>query len=205
MAKLTLTSFLSLDGVMQAPGGPNEDTSGGFEHGGWVFPLAEQDMGAAMVDIFSRAGAFLLGRRTYDIFAAHWPRVTNPHDLVARKLNTRPKYVASHTRKTFSWEPTAHIDVTEDAILGLKARHEGELQIHGSGKLAQSLLQLALIDEINLLIFPVVLGNGKRLFDNSPAASAFELSKSSITTKGVMIATYARAGSVRTGSFAMPE
>ena len=164
MAELTLTTFLSLDGVMQAPGAPNEDTSGNFPYGGWVVPHADADMGKTMVEIFSKADAFLLGRTTYDIFSAYWPRITDPNDLIASKLNSLPKFVASATQTAFSWSGTSHVrDVTKE-LVDLKKRFSREVQVHGSCGLAQTLIKNDLIDEYRLLTFPVVLGTGKRLF-----------------------------------------
>ena len=127
MGELTLTTFLSLDGVMQAPGGPTEDTSGGFAYGGWLVPHADADMGGFMVETFSKAGAFLIGRGTYNIFAGHWPKVTDTNDPVASKLNSLPKYVASRTRNQFDWNHSKQVnDVVKD-IAGLKAQTDGEL------------------------------------------------------------------------------
>jgi dihydrofolate reductase len=142
MAELTLTTFLTLDGVMQAPGGPGEDMSGNFPHGGWLVPHADEDMGKTMVEIFSKADAFLLGRTTYDIFSAYWPRVTDPNDLIASKLNSLPKFVASHTKTQFSWNGSSHVrDVTKD-VIDLKKRFSREVQVHGSCGLAQTSLSM---------------------------------------------------------------
>lgn len=203
MAELTLTTFLTLDGVMQAPGGPAEDTAGNFTHGGWLVPHADADMGAAMVDIFSRAEAFLLGRKTYDIFAAHWPRVTDPDDPVASRLNTLPKFVASRTHDRFDWHNTSAVADVVQTVAELKQRFAGEVQVHGSGDLAQTLIAHDLIDEYRLLVFPVLLGRGKRLFGAGTAPATLRLLRSHTTGKGTVISVYRRAGTLETGSFAL--
>lgn len=202
MAELTLTTFLSLDGVMQAPGDPNEDTSGNFPYGGWVFPLADEDFGATMVDIFSKADAFLLGRTTYDIFAAYWPKVTDPNDPIASKLNQLPKFIASRTRTKFDWHDSSHVSDVIKNIDSLKHRFSRELQVHGSCGLAQTLIAHDLIDEYRLLTFPVVLGTGKRLFGSGAKPATLVLVSSKTTSKGVTISVYRRAGPLKTGSFA---
>jgi dihydrofolate reductase len=204
MGELTITTFLTLDGVMQAPGGPTEDPSGGFSYGGWVFPYADADFGATILEIFSRADAFLLGRMTYDIFAAYWPKVTDPGDPVAGKLNALPKYVASRTRSEFSWNRATHVrDVVAEAP-GLKRCFSGELQVHGSAGLAQTLIENDLIDEYRLLTFPVVLGTGKRLFGAGAVPASLQLVRSHTTGAGVVVSVYRRAGGLRTGSFELP-
>jgi dihydrofolate reductase len=203
MAELTLTTFLSLDGVMQAPGGPNEDTSGNFGYGGWLVPHADEDMGTIMVEIFSKADAFLLGRTTYDIFSAYWPKVTDPNDPVAGKLNSLPKFVASRTRTTFGWNDTYHVRDVVKEVAGLKQRFLRELQVHGSWGLAQTLIENDLIDEYRLLTFPVVLGAGKRLFDGGAAPATLALVRSAVTSKGAIFNVYRRAGRLETGSFAL--
>jgi dihydrofolate reductase len=203
MAELTLTTFLTLDGVMQAPGGPEEDTSGGFPHGGWLVPHFDDDLGKTMDEIFRKADAFLLGRTTYDIFAAYWPRITDPGDLIALKLNTLPKHVASRTRTKFSWNETSLVrDVAKD-VIELKKRYPREIQVHGSCGLAQTLIENNLVDEYRLLTFPVVLGMGKRLFGAGAMPAMLSLVKSSTTSKGVIVSVYRRAGSLKTGSFAL--
>jgi len=164
MAELAITTFLSIDGVMQAPGVPDEDPSGNFPHGGWLVPHFDADMMKAMVEIFSKADAFLLGRATYDIFSAYWPRVTDPGDLIASKLNSLPKYVASRTRSSFPWHNTTPVRDVEKEVMELKQRFAREVQVHGSCGLAQTLIEKDLIDEYRILTFPVVLGTGKRLF-----------------------------------------
>ncbi len=205
MGKLTIAAFVSIDGVMQAPGGPEEDTSGGFAHGGWLVPHADEGMGAAIMDIFPRASAFLLGRGTYDIFAASWPKVTDENDPVAVKLNGLPKHVASRSRTSFDWNNSTHIaDVVRD-IPALKARYDGELQVHGSPGLLQTLIEHDLIDEYNLFIFPVVLGAGKRLFGSGTIPGTMKLVKSTVTESGNIIATYHRAGPLTTGEFDVDE
>lgn len=203
MAELTLTTFLTLDGVMQAPGGPGEDPSGGFPHEGWLVPHADADMGMTMDEIFSKADAFLLGRKTYDIFAGHWPRVTDPNDSVAVKLNSLPKYVASRTQSTFSWSSTELVRDVVTEIHGLKQRYPREIQVHGSCGLAQTLIEHDLVDEYRLLTFPVILGAGKRLFGSGAVPACLTLVRSSTTSTGVVVSVYRRGGAFRTGSFAL--
>lgn len=203
MAELTMTTFLSLDGVMQAPGGPGEDESGGFPHGGWLVPHADDDMGKIMTEIFSKADAFLLGRRTYDIFAAYWPRITEPNDLIASKLNLLPKFVASRSRSTFDWNNTTLVrDVVKEAA-EIKRRFGREVQVHGSCGLAQTLIENDLVDEYRLLVFPVLLGTGKRLFGNGAVPRTLTLVRSSTTSMGVVVSVYRPAGKLKTGSFAL--
>ena len=201
MAKLTLTSFLSLDGVMQAPGGPNEDPSGDFQHGGWVVPLFDPDMGAIMLDIFSRAGAFLLGRGTYDIFSAHWPKITDSSDPVASKLNSLPKFIASNTQSSFDWNNSNHIAQVPEDIESIKSQFEGELQVHGSYGLAQTLIEHNLIDEYRLFIFPVALGTGKRLFNSFSTPLGFKPMGARSMRTGVIYSVYRPTQNFQTGSF----
>lgn len=198
MAELTLTTFLTLDGVMQSPGGPTEDPSGGFPHGGWLVPHFDADMGTAMIEIFSKVDAFLLGRTTYDIFSAYWPKVTDPDDS---KLNTLPKFVASRTRTSFSWSGSSHIQDVVKEVPGLKQRFAREVQVHGSCGLAQTLIDNDLIDEYRLFTFPVILGTGKRLFGAGAVPAAVTLVRSHTTGSGVVVSVYRRAGSLKTGSY----
>jgi dihydrofolate reductase len=203
MGELTLTTFLTLDGIMQAPGGPEEDTNGDFPYGGWIVPHADPDMGGAVVENISKAGAFLLGRGTYDIFAGHWPKIVDPNDPIAAKLNPLPKYVASRTAKTFDWRNSSHVaDVVKD-VEGLKARTNGELQVHGSAGLAQTLIEHDLIDEYRLLVFPVVIGKGKRLFGGGAVPTNLSLVSAKATGKGAVISVYRRGGAFKSGSFAL--
>jgi len=203
MAELTLTTFLTLDGVMQAPGGPGEDESGGFPHGGWVFPLGDAVMGETLMGIFAKADAFLLGRGTYDIFAAHWPRVTDANDPIAVALNSLPKHVASRTRSRFEWNASQHVKDVVAEVPALKARYARELQVHGSAGLCQTLIRHDLVDEYRLLVFPVVLGTGKRLFGSGAAPATLSLVSSRTTSTGTLVNVYRRAGALRTGSFAL--
>lgn len=199
MADLTITTFLTLDGVMQAPGGDGEDPSGGFAQGGWLVPHFDEDTGNTMNDIFTRADAFLLGRYTYDLFASHWPNVTDTDDPVANGLNTLPKFVASRTRTAFDWHGTTHVSDVVQAVADLKARFSREVQVHGSWELAQTLIENDLIDEYRLIVFPVVVGEGKRLFGSGARPAAMQLVKSSVTSTGVIVSFYRRAGALQTG------
>jgi dihydrofolate reductase len=203
LAELTMTTFLSLDGVMQAPGGPEEDESGGFPYGGWLVPHADADMGKTMVEIFTKADAFLLGRTTYDIFAAYWPRVTDPNDLIASKLNLLPKFVASRTRSTFDWNNTTLVRDVVKEVAEIKRRFDREVQVHGSCGLAQTLIENDLVDEYRLLVFPVLLGTGKRLFGSGAAPRTLKLVRSSTTRMGVVISVYRPAGKLKTGTFVL--
>lgn len=200
MARLSITTFVSLDGVMQAPGGPDEDTASGFRLGGWMVPFLDEDFGREMDAIFQRPTAFLLGRGTYDIFAAWWPKVTDPADHVAAKLNGLPKYVASRTRTAFDWTNTRHIARVPEDVAALKASLDGELQVHGSAGLAQSLLRTDLVDEINLLTFPVVLGGGKRLLEPGLLPATFRVEHTAPLRLGGHFARLVRAGEVVTGT-----
>lgn len=193
--QLTVTTFLSVDGVYQGPGGPNEDRSGGFDRGGWLVPHFDQATGEFMDSVFQHVDAFLLGRRTYDIFAASWPNSTAPSDPVATKLNTLPKYVASTTLKDPEWANTTVLEGdVASAVRKMKEREGGELQVHGSGRLVQFLLDHDLVDRLNLLVFPVIVGAGRRLFPESGSATGLALDESRTTGSGVTISVYRPTG-----------
>jgi dihydrofolate reductase len=200
VSKLTMTSFITLDGVMQAPGGPSEDRSGAFLHGGWVIPYADAEFGRFMVEVFTRAGAFLLGRGTYEIFASHWPRVTDPADPIAAALNRLPKYVASRTLNRVAWSGSTLVRDVRAEVSRLKREDAAEIQVHGSPGLGQTLLEYELIDELHVLQFPVVLGAGKRLFGSGTIPTAFQLLSTKTTSKGVLMSTYRPAGRPTYGS-----
>jgi dihydrofolate reductase len=203
MSKVVVGTFLSLDGVMQGPGGPDEDRSGGFDLGGWVFPHFDDAMGRIITGWTERADALLLGRRTYEIFAAHWPRVGDD-DPIAAKLNSVPKHVASRSLDAVDWNNATLIegDVAE-AVAELKRRPGTEIQVTGSGDLVQTLMRNDLVDEYRLWIFPVILGRGKRLFADGATPAGLELVDTKTSATGVAIHTYRRAGELTRGSFAL--
>ena len=185
---------------MQAPGGPEEDTSGGFEHGGWTVPYSDEFSGKIMTEQMSMPFDLLLGEKTYDIFAPYWPKQTGP---IADPFNKTTKYVVSDSSPKLTWENSVLIDGDVAAKLKELKQQDGPmLQVHGSGNMIQTLLKNDLVDELWLKIFPVTLGKGKRLFAEGTMPAAFELTESKTTPKGVIFANYKRAGEVKTGSFA---
>jgi dihydrofolate reductase len=200
MRKLNVLTFLTMDGVMQAPGGPEEDTSGGFRHGGWSFGYFDEFVGREMDRQMRQGFDLLLGRRTYDIFASHWPKETDP---VANVINDATKYVVTNRPLSTDWKKTVRLegDVVE-AIRKLKGGSGPELQVHGSGTLIQTLLKHDLADELWLKIFPVTIGSGRRLFAEGTPAAGFQLLESSASPSGVILARYKRAGEIKSGSFA---
>ncbi len=202
MRKLAVLTFVTLDGVMQAPGGPEEDTSGGFRHGGWVAGYWDDFLGNVMAEQMKRPFDLLLGRKTYELFAAYWPHA-GAEELGAKQLNSARKYVVSATSRKFDWANSVLVsgDVVRE-VRKLKEQSGPELQVHGSGKLVQTLLKNDLIDEFRLKIFPITLGAGKRLFAEGTMPAGFKLTESRTSTKGVIVANYGRAGEVKTGSFA---
>ncbi|MGH8147406.1 MAG: dihydrofolate reductase family protein [Rhodanobacteraceae bacterium] len=203
MRKLIVPAFISLDGVIQAPGGPQEDTSGGFAHGGWVWPYADESE-EVMGGVFERPFELLLGRRTYDIFAAYWPHVAEdaPHRGIADLFNGTAKHVATHHPDTIEWQNSHALgpDIIA-AVHELKRGKGPDLVTQGSSDLVHQLLATELVDELRLLVYPILLGRGKRLFDERMQASAFRLETSKATSSGVLVNRYARAGEVRAGSF----
>lgn len=203
MRKVIAGAFVSLDGVMQAPGGPEEDPTRGFAFGGWTFHYWDDAMGQVMGEMFGKPYDLLLGRKTYEIFAAHWPHQKG--DPMADAFNQVTKYVATRSLENLTWQNSVALrDVATD-VAKLKAQDGKTLLIQGSSNLIQTLLKHNLIDEIRLLIFPVVLGKGKRFFEDGTAASALKLVDSKTSTTGVTMSTYQPAGAVKTGSFAMQE
>jgi dihydrofolate reductase len=202
MRKLVTTTFVTLDGIMQAPGGPGEDDSGGFDSGGWAVNYWDDIVSQAMDDMFAKRPELLLGRKTYDIFAAYWPNA-KPEDG-AHDLNNAKKYVVSRTLDKVEWNNSTLIkgDVVKE-IIRLKELDAPELQVHGSSDLIQTLLKHNLIDELHLKIFPVAIGNGKRLFGEGTNPSGFKLLNSKTSSTGVIIATYAQSGELKTGTFAL--
>jgi dihydrofolate reductase len=203
MRKLVVNTFISLDGVMQAPGGPDEDPTGGFTHGGWSFNYWDDVMGQVMDAAMATPYDLLLGRRTYEIFAAHWPYSTE--EPAATSLNGAHKYVASRTLEQAPWGPATLIRDVPAEVAKLKAQDGVEIQVHGSADLLQTLLKHQLVDELRVWTFPVLLGGGKRLFGDGIAPGSLKLAGSTISTTGVIIATYQPAGAIRYGSFALEE
>jgi dihydrofolate reductase len=195
MRKLIADEWVTLDGVMQAPGQADEDTSGGFRHGGWHVGYFDDIAMRLVVENVVKAGGFLLGRRTYEIFAAHWPNASEEEQVLAEPLNTKPKYVASRTlTEPLDWRNSTVLqgDLAE-AVAGLKQEDGEDLHVIGSGELVQTLFGQGLVDEFRLMIDPVVVGGGKRLFRDDGVLSPLRLVDSQVTTTGVIIATYAPA------------
>jgi len=200
MRPLVVTTFVTLDGVMQAPGGPGEDPSGGFSHEGWLVPLFDEALGEQISQWFNGAQDFLLGRTTYEIFYGSWPKMISD-DPVSQGLNFKKKYVASRTLSSVEWE-TAELlegDVA-DAVRKLTNEDGGELQVHGSPGLVQTLLREDLVDELRLVVAPVVVGEGKRLFGDGTVPGGWRLTTHRVTGTGVVVAAYQRAGEVQTGA-----
>jgi dihydrofolate reductase len=200
--KLTTTTIVTVDGVMQGLGGPDEDRSGGFERGGWVAPFWDEEGAAFLNQVYGRAGAFLFGRRTYEIFAASWGQWQDPGDSpIWTALNTKPKYVVSSTLAEPGWASTTVLSGDVASAIGeLKAGPEGELQVHGSGALVRWLLAQQLVDEMNLIVCPVVLGQGTRLFPDTGPDIALDLVDTRSTPKGVAIQVYRPAGRPQYGT-----
>jgi len=198
MRKIIVLTFVSLDGVMQAPGGPGEDDSGNFKYGGWTVPYFDEALGQIMTEQMGHPFDLLLGRKTFELFAGYWPQ----HPEEGAGINAATKYVASNTLTTHAWSKSVFLkgDVAME-IKKLKQSDGPELQVHGSSNFIQTLLAHDLVDEFWLKIFPVTLGTGKRLFDKGTLPAAFALVESKSSPSGVMIANFKRAGEVKTGSF----
>jgi dihydrofolate reductase len=206
MRKVIATVMVSLDGVMQAPGGPEEDPTGGFKYGGWTAPYFDDVLGQAMGEAFSKPFDLLLGRKTYEIFAAYWPYAEGgEYDSIAKPFNKTRKYVATRSSVPLTWNNSAAIHDAAVDVAKLKKEDGPDLLIQGSSDLIQTLLKNDLIDEINLLIFPVVLGSGKRLFGDGAKGAALKLERSKTSPSGVTLNTYTPAGAVKTGSFGLDK
>jgi dihydrofolate reductase len=203
MRTLKLSAFVSMDGVMQAPGGPSEDPTGGFRFGGWVAPYGDETIGELVGETFEQDYDLLLGRKTYEIFAGYWPQMDDP---IGRRFNAVAKYVAAGPETPMTWANSHRLegDVAE-AVRRLKTEGDRPLLIQGSTRLIQTLLDADLIDEITTLTYPVVLGRGKRLFESGDRAGAWTLTETRVSTSGVIAARYRRAGEVQTGTFAEQE
>jgi dihydrofolate reductase len=202
MRKLIVSTFLTLDGVMQAPGGPEEDDSGGFAHGGWSVNYWDEQMGQVMGEAMSTPFDLVLGRKTYDIFAAYWPHA--PEEAGGKPLNDATKYVASRGHPALEWRTSVLIEGdAAEGIAALKQDDGPELQVHGSGNLIQTLLRHNLVDQYRLWVFPLVIGSGRRLFADGTIPSGLKLVDSKVSTTGVVIGTYEPAGEIITGSFAL--
>lgn len=201
MRKLIVAEHISLDGIIQAPGGPDEDTTDGFKLGGWSVPYGDPAIGKALMDLFEQPFELLLGRNTYDIWAPYWPNV-KPGNPIGDRFNATTKHVATHRPDTLDWQPSNALtgDVAE-AVRTLKSQEGPDLMTWGSSDMLHQLLAAGLVDQLWLLVYPVVLGKGKRLFTHDSLASEFALSHSGTTPGGVLVTTYEYRGEPRTGSF----
>jgi len=197
MRKILVLEHISIDGVIQGPGGPEEDPSGGFAHGGWIEPYSDEILGAALSKQMNMPFDLLLGRKTFDIWAPFWPL----HGDVWPGVNTATKYVASNTMTSHEWQPSVFLngDIAEK-IAGIKQQQGPDLHVWGSGNLMQTLIKHDLVDAFWLMIYPITLGGGKRLFADGTMPMAFEVTESKVTPSGVIVVNYERAGAIRTGS-----
>jgi dihydrofolate reductase len=200
MRNLMVTEFVSLDGVVQGPGGPDEDRDGGFVHGGWAAPYIDDEVLARAIGGAARADALLLGRRTYEEFAATWP-LAAADDPIGSKWSAVRKYVASRTLTSVSWQNSTLLKGdTVDAVAELKKSDGGEIQVHGSIQLVQTLLAHDLVDELQLVVIPVLIGSGKRLFGSGTVPARFDLVAAGTSRSGVVVGRYARAGALTYGA-----
>ncbi|MFG3280355.1 dihydrofolate reductase family protein [Streptomyces sp. NPDC048111] len=201
MRKVVVCTFLTLDGVMQAPGGPDEDTGSGFEHGGWQKNASDDEVGAAIAGWYQHSDAMLLGRKTYDIFASYWPSA-DPGNPFTELMNSTPKYVASRTLTSLAWQNSALLEGdVADAVRALKSSEGGNINVVGSGDLAQTLMRHDLVDEYRLTIHPVIIGSGKRLFADGAIPTALEPVSVSTTKGGTVLAVYRPNGRPTYGSY----
>jgi dihydrofolate reductase len=195
MRKVIVNEWMTLDGVVQAPGAPDEDTTGGFEHGGWHMPYLDETAQGRVLEDLTKAGGFLLGRRTYEMFAAYWPNAPEEEQVVAEPLNTKPKYVASTTlTEPLEWQNSTVLEGdVADGVAKLKEQDGGDVHVIGSTELVQTLLERGLVDELRLTIDPLVVGGGKRIFRDDGALRRLRLVDSRVTTTGAIMATYVPA------------
>ncbi len=206
MRRIVVSTFVSLDGIMQAPGGPQEDPTGGFTLGGWTAPHFDAALGASMGEIFGRPFDLLLGRKTYDVFAAHWPHVKDPNDPIAGLFNRVTKYVASRSRPKLAWQNSELLGAdTVASLKKLKSENGPDLLVQGSSELLQSLWKNGLVDEFTVLTFPLLLGKGKRLFGDGAVPAGLKLVNSKSYPTGVIVAGYMPDGPVKTGDFSLTE
>jgi len=200
--KIVVLNFLSLDGVYQGPGSPDEDRSGGFERGGWFVPFVDAALEARVEDWTASASGFLLGRRTYEEFSAVWPTITDPSDSNAVRLNTLPKYVAATSAIDATWGPVSVLDHdVEAAVAALKEEESGELQVHGSGRLGRSLMAANLVDELRIAIAPVIVGQGRKLFGETAESTAFRLVSEERTPSGLILCSLESTGDGAAGTY----
>jgi dihydrofolate reductase len=206
--ELIVTTFVTMDGVMQGPGGADEDRSNGFDQGGWLLPWADQDFGEIVDAWFARADEILLGRTTYELMFPYWSRLTDPEEagVTGRQLNNLPKHVVSRTLRSPEWANSSVLDGdVVAAVKALKDKPGGELQVHGSAQLVQTLIRHNLVDEYRLLVFPVVLGTGKRLFGDGTVPTAFKTVQNRTTSTGVVALTLRPTGTPPKGEVVSPE
>lgn len=197
MRKMIVLEHISLDGVIQAPGGPDEDTSGGFAYGGWIAPYSDEVLGAALRRQMNMPFDLLLGRKTFEIWAPYWPQ----HADIWPGVNTATKYIASNTMTSHEWQPSVFLsgDIAEK-VTKIKQQQGPDLHIWGSGNLIQTLIEHDLVDAFWLMVYPITLGSGKRLFADGTFPAAFKLTESTVTSKSVIVVNYERAGAITTGS-----
>jgi len=204
MRKVIAATFMSLDGIMQAPGAPEEDPTGGFKSGGWVFPYFDESASETLAETFNAPFDLLLGRKTYEIFAAYWPHQGD--SMIAERFNAVTKYVATSSREPLTWQKSVALRGNVAAEVARLKKEDGpDLLLQGSSELIQALLANDVIDEFRLMVFPLLLGSGKRLFGKGTLPVAFKLVDSNVSTSGVTMSSYVRAGAVKTGSFAQEK
>lgn len=200
--RITVTHFITLDGVSQGPGSPEEDPSGGFTRGGWLVPHMDKAFVERASEWLDLADGLLLGRRTYEAFARDWPQITDPDDPFTERMNTLPKHVVSSTLAAGDWTPTTiHRGDPVQTVGELRARASGELQVHGSATLANALLGAGLVDTLRLVVAPVVIGDGRRLLTHPAAATGLRIVRHEVTDRGLLLLEYATTGAAPSGAY----